>query len=59
MTGEQLIESFGIIQNNIALKHQPAKEDLLASFGIIQNNIALKQNNLTIKPKSGFWNHSK
>ena len=33
---------FGIIQNNIALKHTTSLLAVSPSFGIIQNNIALK-----------------
>ncbi len=62
--------SFGIIQNNIALKqiHLLATPNL--SFGIIQNNIALKlmvfkvfksfcfgiiQNNIALKPRGRIF----
>ena len=34
---------FGVIQNNIALKHTSSSKRLCHSFGVIQNNIALKR----------------
>ncbi len=40
---------FGIIQNNIALKHQLVYVVLLLRFGIIQNNIALKRVDLHLR----------
>ena len=41
--------SFGVIQNNTALKHLNLTISKLISFGVIQNNTALKLDELSIE----------
>ncbi len=62
--------SFGVIQNNIALKQVLTPNGISKSFGVIQNNIALKratsatictasfgviQNNIALKLLQRIW----
>ena len=55
----KIIERFGTIRNNTALKRKVAEIFHDTSFGTIRNNTALKQGKGESLRGERFWNHSK
>ena len=51
--------SFGVIQNNIALKRHVSSYNSVTGFGVIQNNIALKPLTKQLAQTALFWSHTK